>query len=157
MRWFVPSAGCSPVQVLQLLRQSVGTTLRIGAKMFCRTFTRSSLILRASRDFFAASLFRFLLSKYFSSFCSSGIGRFSPLGLLKNEPQKTDCDAPFMLSGDFIEFGLVVGDLTKIVGEFENSDPEDIFDCIESFASGRIDSSGGKVWFANPLILLGKP
>lgn len=40
--------------------------------------TRSSRIFRASLDFLAASLFRFRRSKYFSSFCSSGMGRFSP-------------------------------------------------------------------------------
>ena len=36
------------------------------------------LILRWSRDFFAARLFLFRLSKYLSSFIISGMGRFSP-------------------------------------------------------------------------------
>lgn len=42
----------------------------------------SSLCFLASLDFFAASLFLRLLSKYLSSFCSSGMGFFSPRGLL---------------------------------------------------------------------------
>ena len=42
----------------------------------------SSLCFRWSRDFLAAKLFLFRLSKYLLSFCSSGIGRFSPLGRL---------------------------------------------------------------------------
>lgn len=114
--------------------------------------TRSSRIFRASRDFLAASLFRFLRSKYFSSFCSSGIGRFSPLGLLINEPQKTDCGALLKFIGDFIDLGLKGGDLTNIEGELdENSEPDDIFDCIENFASGRIVSRGGKAWLWNAL------
>lgn len=40
----------------------------------------SSLAFRASLDFFAAMLFRFLRSKYLVSFCSVGMGFFSLLG-----------------------------------------------------------------------------
>jgi hypothetical protein len=40
----------------------------------------SSRALRASLDFFAAILFRFLRSKYLLSFCSLGMGFFSLLG-----------------------------------------------------------------------------
>ena len=43
--------------------------------------TWSSLIFLASLDFFAAWLFLFRLSQYFSSFWSSGMGFFSPRGL----------------------------------------------------------------------------
>lgn len=112
---------------------------------FSIKLTRSSRIFLASRDFFAASLLRFRLSKYFSSFCSSGIGRFSPLGLLINELQKIEL-LPKLI-GDFIGMGLAFGDFdVRRDGEFEEkSELEDIFDCTELFVSGRIDSRGGKL------------
>lgn len=117
--------------------------------------TRSSRIFLASRDFFAASLFRFRLSKYFSSFCSSGIGRFSPRGLLKNELQKIDCWLLLIPKGDFIGRGLKFGDFPARIDEEldENSEPCDemFFDCMDIFDSGRIVSSGGNGWLAKAL------
>lgn len=70
----------------QLTNEQIYCSFSIESKFerlfFYFVLTWSSLILRASRDFFAAWLFRLRLSKYFSSFCSSGIGFFSLLGLL---------------------------------------------------------------------------
>lgn len=50
------------------------------SRKLARIAISSSRALRASLDFFAALLFRFLRSKYLSSFCSSGIGFFSLRG-----------------------------------------------------------------------------
>lgn len=50
------------------------------SKKQARSAISSSLAFLASRDFFAARLFLFLLSKYLSSFWSSGIGLFSLRG-----------------------------------------------------------------------------
>lgn len=51
------------------------------SRKHARRAISSSLAFRASRDFFAARLFLFRLSKYLPSFCSSGIGLFSLRGL----------------------------------------------------------------------------
>lgn len=49
-----------------------------------------------------------------------------------------------MLIGDFIEFGLNVGDFEVNIDEFEEKSELD-FDWADIFASGRIVSRGGKL------------
>lgn len=52
-----------------------------------------------------------------------------------------------VMFGDFNGLGLKVGDFTaSIDDEFdEKSELVESFDCIEIFASGRIDSRGGRL------------
>lgn len=98
--------------------------------------TRSSRIFLASRDFFAASLFLFRLSKYFSSFCSSGIGRFSLLGLLIKLLQNIDWGLPTI--GDLRGFGLKFGDFEAILEEEECEEKSELDEIFVSKRGGKL-------------------